>query len=229
MRKFDSTRQGNSMRTHAYKELESAIFDGVFAPGASLNEEKLARELGVSRTPVREALVQLEREGLVKTVPNRGAEVIGVSEEDTRDIHFIRTKIEGFAARKASESITEKELNSMREIVELQEFYAGRGDYMQVAVLDTKFHELLYEASRSRPLTQMLSLFHNFIQKSRETTLKAGRAAASTQEHRKIYEALLQRDADAAEQATETHVINVRDSFLNYVREARERQLELKR
>ena len=215
MRKFESEYSGNPIRTHVYKEIERAIFDGDFAPGLSLTEVKLSEQLGVSRTPVREALMQLELAGLVKSIPGKGAVVVGVTESDIYDIYVIRTRIEGIAARKAAEMITEEELHALTEIVELQEFYLSRRDVMQVWHLDTRFHELLYESCRSRPLRQMLSLFHNYIQKAREASIKVGRAANSTAEHRAILEAIKRRDPNEAESCMALHVNNARDSFFD--------------
>lgn len=222
MKKFQSDYVGNPMRTHVYHEIEKAIMDGVFKPGTSLTEVRLSNELGVSRTPVREALMQLELEGLVRTVPNKGAVVVGVSDADIHDIYTIRTRIEGLAARRAAENFTHAELDAMREIVELQEFYVSKSDFAQVWMLDSRFHELLYEGCRSRPIKQMLLLFHNYIQKARESTVRSGRAAASTSEHRDIFNAILNKDPDEAERLTELHVSNARDSFFKSKQNAEE-------
>ena len=113
MRKLE-IQDNNSLRANVFKELEQAILNGNFAPGDSLIEQRLSAELGVSRTPVREALRQLELEGLVKTVPNKGAVVIGVSAKDILDIYSIRMKIEALAARWAATNITDEELDALR-------------------------------------------------------------------------------------------------------------------
>ena len=204
---------GDPLRIQVFNTLEDAILNGVYKEGDSLNELKLSRSLGVSRTPVREALMQLELEGLVKTIHNKGAVVVGISGDDVDDIYTIRVRIEGLAARRAAENITPEELDDLREIVELQEFYVGRGDNLQVWNLDNRFHEIVYEGCRSRPLKQILSLFHNYIQKARETSVRGGRAAASTQEHRAILTAIEQRDPDEAERLMGVHVENARKSF----------------
>lgn len=213
MKKIEQVYAATPVRTQVFRQLEKAILDGDLAPGTSLTEVKLSQELGVSRTPIREALMQLELEGLVKTTHNKGAVVVGISSGDVNDIYLIRTRIEGLAARRAAENITEEELSDLREIVELQEFYLGRGDSMQVGNLDQRFHEIVYESSRSRPLKQMLSLFHNYIQKARATSVRRGRAQASTEEHRAILTALEHHDGDAAERLMGVHVENARKSF----------------
>ena len=213
MKKIQEINAATPVRTQVFQQLEKAILDGDLAPGTSLTEVKLSAELGVSRTPIREALMQLELEGLVKTTHNKGAVVVGISSGDVNDIYLIRTKVEGFAAHRAAQNITEEELSDLREIVELQEFYLGRGDNLQVGNLDQRFHEIVYEGSRSRPLKQMLSLFHNYIQKARATSVRRGRAAASTQEHRAILTALEQHDPEEAERLMGVHVENARKSF----------------
>ena len=139
--------------------------------------------------------------------------MVGISSDDVNDIYLIRTKVEGLAARRAAQNITDEELSDLREIVELQEFYLGRGDSLQVGNLDQRFHEILYESCRSRPLKQMLTTFHNYIQKARVTTVCQGRAAASTQEHRAILTAVENRNADEAERLMGIHVENARQSF----------------
>lgn len=213
MKKIQEISTATPVRAQVFHQLEKAILDGDLAPGTSLTEVKLSAELGVSRTPIREALMQLELEGLVKTTHNKGAVVVGISSGDVNDIYLIRTKVEGLAARRAAQNITEEELADLREIVELQEFYLGRGDTLQVGNLDQRFHEIVYESSRSRPLKQMLSLFHNSIQKARATSVRRGRAQASTEEHRAILTALEQQDPDEAERLMGVHVENARKSF----------------
>lgn len=219
MEKLDTALQDNhSLRAKVFHEIEKAILDGTFAPGDNLIEQKLSNELGVSRTPVREALRQLELEGLVKTVPNKGAVVVGVSVEDIDDIYTIRMHIEGLAARWTAEHITPEEIEALREVVELQEFYVSRGDTLQVWHLDTRFHEIIYEACRSRPLRHTLSGFHHYIQKARELSFKtAGRAALAVEEHRRILEAIAAHSADEAERLTAEHIRNAKNNVLNHI------------
>lgn len=216
MKRLDETPgENSSLRAQVFKEIELAILNGAFAPGDSLTELRLSADLGVSRTPVREALRQLELEGLVRTIPNKGAVVVGVSEKDIDDIYTIRTHIEGLAARWAADHITDEEIATLCEIVELQEFYVSRGDTIQVWHLDSRFHELIYECCRSRPLKHTLSSFHHYIQKARALSFKtAGRAKVAVQEHRDILEAIAKRDASAAECLTAEHIKNAKSNFL---------------
>ena len=161
-----------SLRIRVFNAIENAILDGEYKDGDSLNELRLSKELGVSRTPVREALMQLELEGLVRNIPNKGAVVVGVTEQDTHDIYEIRIRIEGLASRLCAENITEEELRALEQIVDLQEFYLLKNDTEQIWKLDGDFHKIIYDASRSRPLRFTLSNFHNYIKKARDNSLK---------------------------------------------------------
>ncbi|NLZ51956.1 MAG: GntR family transcriptional regulator, partial [Thermoanaerobacteraceae bacterium] len=106
---------GYSLRSKIYHHLKNAILDGVYKPGDSLIEMKLAKELGVSRTPIREAIRQLELEGLVTSIPNKGVVVEGVTLQDVEDIYEIRKMIEGLAARWAAEKISDEQLKELKD------------------------------------------------------------------------------------------------------------------
>jgi len=213
MDRLNAGEDNNSLRAKVFKEIEKAVLNGVFNPGESLTEQRLSTELGVSRTPVREALRQLELEGLVRTIPNKGAIVIGISEKDIDDIYTIRMYIEGLAARWCAEHITDEELSELREVVELQEFYVSKSDVLQVWNLDSRFHEIIYDTCRSRTLRQTLSNFHHYIQKAREMSYKAeGRAKLSVQEHRDILEAISSRNPEEAQRLTSKHIENARNN-----------------
>lgn len=197
----------HSLRASVYREIEEAILNGGLKPGDALIEQKLSEMLGVSRTPVREALHQLELQGMVKNIPNRGCFVVGFSKKDILDMYVIRIRIESLAARWAAENITPDELDKLREIVDLQTFYVERGDTLQVWSLDNRFHGLIFAACRSRMLRDTLSSLHRHIQRSRELSVKtAGRAALSVAEHRQILEAIAAHDADLAEACTSRHI-----------------------
>lgn len=208
---------GYSLRTKIYHTLKNAILDGVYKPGESLIEMKLAKELGVSRTPIREALRQLELEGLVTSIPNKGVIVEGVSPQDVEDIYTIRKMIEGLAARWAAEKISDEQLKEVKDILDLMEFYTEKGNTEKLSELDSRFHDIIFQASNSRPLESVLTNFHQFIQRARTVSVKAkGRAVHSLEEHRKIYEALAAHDADAAEKAMTEHVGSARSNLIPF-------------
>lgn len=201
-----------------FKELENAILSGELAAGTTLNEVRLSTEMGVSRTPIREAIMQLEHAGLVETIPNKGSVVIGVTVADIYDIYNIRTRIEGLAAHRVAMSATDEEIAALKEVIELQEFYLAKGDNIQVCQLDSRFHEMLYSFCRSRPLRQMLTLFLTHIQRPREISVKSGRAAGSTKEHRQIVEAIEKHDPELAEHLMDVHVTNARDYMMEWLK-----------
>lgn len=199
-----------SLTAKAFHHLKNDILKGKYKPGESLVETKLAKELGVSRTPVREAIRLLEFEGLVVNIPNKGTVVQGISARDIEDIYTIRTLIEGLAARWAVEKITEEEMAHLEESLDLMEFYAAKGDLESVAKLDTKFHEIIYRACKSRPLWQILLNFHDLAQRARSLSITtAGRIEKTLDEHRKIVQAFRDKDPEAAEKAMTAHVLGV--------------------
>ncbi len=209
-----------SLRIRVFNALENAILDGEYTEGDSLNEIKLSQELGVSRTPVREALMQLELEGLVENIPNKGAVVVGISEKDIEDIYAIRIRIEGLASRLSAEKINEDELKALEKIVDLQEFYLTKNDVEQIWRLDGDFHKIIYDSSRSRPLRSTLSSFHNYIKRARDISVKVeGRAEKSVAEHRAILEAIRSGNGALAEQLTAEHIANAKENLLAQTKE----------
>ena len=203
------------LQVRVFEEIERAILSGEFGNGESLAELKLSSELGVSRTPVREALRQLELEGLVKIIPNKGAVVVGVTEKDIEDIYVIRMRMEDLAVRWAAGSMTAEDAKALWDIVELQEFYAQKGDTERLCEMDGAFHEAIYCFSRSKPLNHMLTGFHHYIRHARSVSFKAsGRAQASVGEHRAIAEALSHRDGEEAARLMVDHIEKAKENLL---------------
>ncbi|TCO71014.1 GntR family transcriptional regulator [Marinisporobacter balticus] len=200
---------GLSLTSKIFNILREDILNDKYAEGEKLGEAKLAEELGVSRTPVREALKQLELDGIVENKPNRGVIVLGISKQDIEDIYAIREAIEGIAARWAVERITEEELNELKEAYELMEFYTFKKDLEKFAELNTKFHETIYKATKSRYLEQVLKDFQYYMKKTRKRSLNVeGRINESLKEHEVILEAFLNKDNVAAQKALTKHVEN---------------------
>ncbi len=198
---------GYSLADKVFKKLEEEILNGALKAGENLTELHVSARLGVSRTPVREAIHRLEQEGLVQLTPNKGAVVVGVSETDLRDIYAIRMKLEGLASRWAAQQITEEGIKALRDILELQEFYTAKGDLEQLRNLDSQFHECIYEICGSRTLRQTLSSLHHSVQRYRKMSFATkGRAQKVMGEHQRIVDAIAAQDPDAAEQATIDHI-----------------------
>ena len=198
---------GYSLADKVFKKLEEEILNGALKAGENLTELRISARLGVSRTPVREAIHRLEQEGLVQLTPNKGAVVVGVSEKDLRDIYDIRMKLEGLASRWAAEQITEEDAKSLRDILELQEFYTAKGDLDQLRNLDSQFHERIYEISGSRTLRQTLSSLHHSIQRYRKMSFATkGCAQKVMGEHQRIVDAIAAHNPADAEKATIDHI-----------------------
>lgn len=198
-----------SLRGKVYDRIRQDILNGVYGEHEELKEATLGEKMGVSRTPVREALRQLELEGLVEIVPNKGARVTGITKKDIDDIYQIRYLLEGLSARWATEHVTEEQLDKMEETLYLTEFHAEKGNYEQVYELDSQFHELMYEASGSKLLNHILSDFHMYVTRVRRTSLASkNRSKNSTKEHRAILAAIRERDAEKAEEYAHDHVMS---------------------
>lgn len=199
-----------SLRGQVFQAIREDILKGRYKENDELREATLGKELGVSRTPVREALRQLELEGLVKIIPNRGAFVTGISEKDVCDIYMIRSVLEGLCVQMAAEHMTKERIDELEEVLVLAEYYLEKGNMEQLTELDGKFHQILYRASESRILDHVLSDFHKYVQLARRNSVKTeSRAQKSLEEHREILEALKENDAEKAERLANTHILNV--------------------
>ena len=212
MKDYDLTREVSdkySLRGRVFTKIRDDILNGVYKEHAELKEARIGKELGVSRTPVREALRQLELEGLVQIIPNRGAFVTGISAKDVRDIYMIRSRLEGLCARWACEHITREQLEAMEENVYLAEFHAGKGHMEQMAELDNQFHHTLYRACDSKMLEHLLNDYHEYLLRVRKKALSSiDRGTASNKEHRSIMEAIRAGNADLAERLASEHMKN---------------------
>ncbi len=212
MKDYDLTREVSdkySLRGRVFTKIRDDILNGVYKEHEELKEARIGKELGVSRTPVREALRQLELEGLVQIIPNRGAFVTGISAKDVRDIYMIRSRLEGLCARWACEHITREQLESMEENVYLAEFHAGKGHMEQMAELDNQFHHTLYKACDSKMLEHLLNDYHEYLLRVRKKALSSiDRGTASNKEHRSIMEAIRAGNADLAERLASEHMKN---------------------
>lgn len=197
-----------SLTGKVFNKIREDILSGLYRENDELRENTIAQELGVSRTPVREALRQLELEGLVTIIPNKGAYVTGITNKDARDIYIIRSYLEGLCARWACDNITQEQLDGLEEILYLSDFHAQREHHEQLVELDNKFHELIYEASGSKILRHVLSDFHHYVERIRKITLsRPSRASKSNEEHKAIMEAIKNRDGELAEKLAHEHMM----------------------
>ena len=172
-----------SLSSRVFHAIREDILNGKYQANEELKEKSIGEEMGVSRTPVREALRQLELEGLVHIIPNKGA--------------FVEN------------NITKEQLEELEETVFLSDFHFSKENWDQMVELDNRFHEIVYEACGSKELTRVLRDYHHYLQRIRKITLEQKtRARASMDEHRKIAEALKARDAAEAERCASIHIRN---------------------
>ncbi len=204
---FSKEKGKSSLSSKIFNILRDNILEGKYSPDEKLVEIKLADELGVSRTPVREALKQLELEGLVENIPNRGVIVKGISKQDISDIYTIRLAIEAIAVDWAMERMTDDDLDKLKELYELMEFYTIKKDVLKISELNSQFHEIIYKATKSRYLEQILKDFQYYIKTTRNKSLKTpGRLDSALDEHKAILDAFLERDAEKAKIVLTEHI-----------------------
>lgn len=208
---FDQKKENRSLTSIIFDRIREEILNNKYKVGEKIVEAKLAEELGVSRTPVREALKQLELDGLVENIPNRGVVVKGITTQDIADIYTIRMEIEGIAAKWCVERMDDTHIDTLKEIFELMEFYTFKKDVEKCFELNTKFHETIYMATKSRYLEHVLKDFQIFMKATRIKSLKTeGRMEDSLEEHKLILEALLNKEVPLAVERIKTHINNSR-------------------
>ena len=203
-----------SLADQVFERLEAEILSGKYQRGEVVTELQLCAELGVSRTPVREALRRLSQEHLIEDSP-RGTVVLGVVRKDFEDMCAIRLRIEGLAVRGFIDNLTDDSLRQLREAVEFQEFYLNKSDPDHIKAMDSRFPELIYQNCGSAILCDTLSPLHKKVQKFRRLSIEqAGRAETSVREHRAIYEAIAAKDADLAERLMNEHIGNAMQTII---------------
>lgn len=207
------------LRDVVFDTLREAIINGILRPGERLMEIQLAEELGVSRTPVREAIRKLEREGFVVMVPRKGAFVAGISLKDIADVFEVRAALEALTAGLAAERITDEELEELERILVRKAEIIEESDVERFLESDTTFHDTLYRASRNQRLIQILNNLQDEIQRFRAVSLAyPGRLRKTLEEHRKIVEAVAERDVERAQAMAWRHIENAENSLLEAVR-----------
>jgi GntR family transcriptional regulator, rspAB operon transcriptional repressor len=204
-----------------YEELKSAIVDLRLAPGDPLREAALAEQLGVSKTPIREALTRLEQEGLVETTSFKGAVVSGYSRQDLIEIYELRELLENAAARAAAESMPDADRDRLRRICrESRELKKGN-DAAGLATLISAFDDVLFDQVRNSRIRALIENLRAHLTRIGQLTAEIpGRIEASVDEHEKILEAIAARDPEQAERQMSEHIRSVRDDQLRALGEA---------
>lgn len=204
------------LRELVLEAIREAIMNGSLQPRERLMEIQLAEELGVSRTPVREALRKLELEGFIVMVPRKGAYVSDLSLKDIADVFEIRAALEGLAGGLAADRITEDELEEMEHTLVEKANAIQNDDIDKLVEVDTKFHEALYKASRNERLFPIISNLREQIQRFRLNSLSVpGRKQESLEEHRNILEAIQARNVPLARQLAQEHIENAENVLID--------------
>lgn len=197
------------LRDVVFQTLRQAILKGELQPGERLMEIKLAEMLGVSRTPIREAIRKLELEGLVVMIPRKGAAVANITEKDTKDVLEVRRTLEMFAVEVACDRITSEQLAALKEAAKAFEDSKGSMDLIRIAETDMKFHEIIYEATHNERLMQMLSnLLENMYRYRIEYLKDPNYYDSLVREHQEILSAIEAGDKERARTCMRAHIDN---------------------
>lgn len=208
------------LRDVVFNTLRKAILKGELKPGERLMEIALAQRLGVSRTPVREAMRKLELEGLVVMIPRRGAQVANITEKDLNDVLEVRIALENLSIQKACSCMTEEELEKLKEAALKFESMTENGNLVRLAEADVEFHEVIYQSSDNRRLNQVLNNLREQIYRYRVEYLKDETTRKTlVKEHEEIYEAIRARDVKKAQEIAYRHIENQREAIMRSISE----------
>lgn len=204
------------LRELVYEELRSLILTGKIKPGTRMMEIELAEEMGVSRTPIREAIRKLEKEGLVVIEPRKGAYASEVSVKDMEDILEVRANLEGLAAYLAAERMTEAEKKALEEVrLKFQEA-VDEGNMADMISSDTKFHHMIVEASRNNHLIHMVEQLQELVLRFRYIYYKDfKRAEDMVPEHKRIFDEISDGNGANARFEAFNHIDKLKDMILH--------------
>lgn len=213
------------LRDVVFNTLRKAILKGELKPGERLMEIALAERLGVSRTPVREAMRKLELEGLVVMIPRRGAQVANITEKDLNDVLEVRIALENLTIENACTRMTEEQLSQLWEAAKVFERTMADGTLVKLAEADVAFHEVIYQSSDNRRLNQVLNNLREQIYRYRVEYLKDEETRnLLVKEHEELYEAIKARDVKTAQEISFRHIENQREAIVRSIREENEQR-----
>lgn len=204
-----------SLADQVFERLEADILMGKYQRGEIITELRLSSELGVSRTPVREAMKRLIQEHLIEE-SGKGTVVLGLTRKDFEDMCAIRLRIESLAVRGFIDNKTEDSLRELKEAIDFQEFYLARNDKDHLKTMDGRFHEAIYKYCGSMMLRDTLAPLHRKLQKFRRLSIEQeGRAEKSVREHKEMYEAIAAGKTQTAEQLMNDHIFNAMKTIID--------------
>jgi DNA-binding GntR family transcriptional regulator len=203
-----------TLRSQVYTQLRDRILNGTYARGTALTEIRVSHELGVSRTPIREAFSQLQLDGLVRAIPNKGVIVEGLDQDDLLDWYEIRNCMEGMAAEKATAHLDAAVAAELAATIAEARQMVDAGHSDALLQQDARFHDLIFQVSGSKVLQNFLSPIAHYTRQSRLVSLaNPDRARAVIEEHSRILEAMLEGDSRLARQRMEEHIHHAAQSY----------------
>jgi len=204
------------LREIVYEELKSQIITGKISPGARLMEIELAEDMGVSRTPIREAIRKLEKEGLVVIEARKGAYASQISTEDMIEILEVRQTMEGLAAYFAASRMTGQQLQVLKTISNNYNKAVEDGDTAKMIYYDTKFHRIIVDSSHNKILIRMVEQLQELVLRFRYIYYDDfKRAEKMPKEHQDILDAIARRDGEAARAAAGVHIDRLKELILS--------------
>ena len=207
------------LRDVVFKKLRKAILTGNLKPGERLMEIHLAEKLGVSRTPIREAIRKLELEGLVQMIPRRGAVVTEITEKSMKDVLEVRRALDVLSVELACDRITGEEKEMLRKACQDFEDATKTGNLKEIAEQDVAFHDIIVEATRNSKLIQILhNLSEQMFRYRFEYIKDTSNYEKLVEEHRLIYESIVRKDQKAASEIAKIHIDNQEQSILKLLR-----------
>ena len=199
------------LREMVYEELKIQILTGAIVPGTRMMEVELAEEMGVSRTPIREAIRKLEKEGLVTIEPRRGAYASMISTEDMVEILEVRQDLEGLAAQLAASRMSEEQMDELKKIAENYNQAVSEGSMEDMIRYDTAFHRLIVDSCNNKILVHMIEQLQELVLRFRYIYYdNFRRAEHMPKEHRDIIEGIASGDADKAREAADVHIYRLK-------------------
>lgn len=202
-----SDKSTQPLSANLYTDLQADILSGEFPDNSKLTEQVICKKYNVSRTPVREAFRQLEADGLIENVPNRGAYVTALSKRDISDLFDLRSLFEVQAIEWAIKRMTSDDIDALRETVEFMEFYTLRGDIEKVLMFNSQFHSILYQGTKDRMIQKTLSTYQTYLKHSAPAKTYTGDyLKIILEEHKAIFDAVESKNPAAGRKAMEYHM-----------------------
>jgi DNA-binding GntR family transcriptional regulator len=205
----------NLLKNQAYEGIKERIINLTLRPNEQLVEQRLAEQLGISKSPIREAIQRLEREGLIYSLPFRGGFAAAVSEQDIREIFQLREALERFCIKNACLIFSGDDLKKIRKIISRSDKALQQGDIKEAYLIDIQLHDFLINSSNNGKLIQTYANLRDHLTRYWNiASLISGRVAKSHQEHLLILEAIAQRDESQAEKRISEHLHSILEEFI---------------